>query len=265
MGPLSPQDVEALLLAALADPELAPYVDRARVSVLGWSAGANLALTVTQLPAVRRIVSSVVAYYPPCDFTVSHHEKSRLRRYKPALGGFRAKETDYMLPMAPMVDWSYVPQGTELRNPLLSPYFADHELLPHRLFVIGAELDMFAHESWRLISKMAGRDVPSFETPVGREAPFDMGEVNLTDDKFHFETNYNDGSSYKWLLVPDTIHNFDQRIGGVIRDTDFRADAEIKSDACMKEIGNWLLRQSAWLGPESDGPTVSSAPPQIEG
>lgn len=39
----SVQDVEALLLAALSDPELAPYVDRTRVSVLGWSAGGNLA------------------------------------------------------------------------------------------------------------------------------------------------------------------------------------------------------------------------------
>lgn len=37
------QDVEALMLAALADPELAPHIDRSRVSVLGWSSGGNLA------------------------------------------------------------------------------------------------------------------------------------------------------------------------------------------------------------------------------
>lgn len=200
-------------------------------------------MTATQLPAIRRVVSSVVALYPPCDFTVSHHQKSRLRRYKPSVGGFRAKDTDYMLSMAPMIDWSYIPQGTELRNPLLSPYFADHEMLPQRVFVVGCELDMFAHEAWRTISKLAGRDVPSFETPVGREAPFDMGHVSLAgegDERFHFEQRYDDGSSYKWLLVPDTIHNFDQRIGGVVRDVDFRADAEQKNETVMKEIGEWI-------------------------
>lgn len=203
-------------------------------------------VTVSQLPAIRRVVTSVVAMYPPCDFTVSHHQKSRLRRYKPQVGGFRAKDTDYMLSMAPMIDWSYLPQGTELRNPLLSPYFADHEMLPQRVFVVGCEMDMFAHEAWRTICKLAGRDIPSFETPVGREAPFAMGHVHglsgggERDDRFHFEQRYDDGSSYKWLLVPDTIHNFDQRIGGVIRDVDFRADAEQKSEIVLREIGDWL-------------------------
>lgn len=198
-------------------------------------------MTVSQLPAIRRIVTSVVALYPPCDFTSSHHEKARLRRYKPAVGGFRAKETDYMLSMAPMIDWSYVPQGTDLRNPLLSPYFADHELLPQRVFIVACELDMYAHEAWRTISKLAGRDVPSWDTPVGRDAHFDMGKLALDDERFNFEQTYNDGSSYKWLLVPDTIHNFDQRIGGVIRDTEFRADAEQKGEAVLKEIGDWLI------------------------
>lgn len=37
------------------------------------------------------------------------------------------------------------------------------------------------------------------------------------------------------------VHNFDQRIGGVVREPDFRADAEHKSEACLKEIGEWLL------------------------
>lgn len=231
-------------------------------------------MTVSQLPAIRRLVTSVVALYPPCDFTVSHHQKSRLRRYKPQVGGFRAKDTDYMLSMAPMIDWSYLPQGTELRNPLLSPYFADHEMLPQRVFIVGCEMDMFAHEAWRTICKLAGRDIPSFETPVGREAPFGMGHVELGGgaaaadnnddgmDRFHFEQRYGDGSSYKWLLVPDTIHNFDQRIGGVIRDVDFRADAEQKSETVMREIGDWIAAASYSA---HDGGVENGAAPAVEG
>lgn len=113
-------------------------------------------------------------------------------------------------------------------------------MLPRRVFIVGCEMDMFAHEAWRTISKLAGRDSPSWEDPVGREGHAEMGQMHLDDERFHWEQNYNDGSSYKWLLVPDTIHNFDQRIGGVIRDTEFRADAEQKAEATMKEIGEWL-------------------------
>ncbi|CAN8102783.1 unnamed protein product [Discula destructiva] len=270
-GPI--HDVEALILATLTDTELAPHIDRSRISVLGWSSGGNLALAVSQLPAIRRIATSVVALYPPTDFTVSHHQKSRLRRYKPGVGGFRSRETDYMLSMAPMIDWSYIPQGTELRNPLLSPYFADHDMLPRRVFIVGCELDMFAHEAWRTISKLAGRDIAGWDTPVGREGHSEMGQMHLDDERYHWEQSYNDGSSYKWLLVPDTIHNFDQRIGGVIRDTDFRADAEQKSETTMKEIGEWLGGPTQFSGNEdfnngvhgeNETSATAQAPPQLE-
>lgn len=224
-------------------------------------------VTVSQLPATRRLVTSVVALYPPCDFTVTHHTKSRLRRYKPAVGGFRARETDYMLSMAPMIDWSYVPQGTELRNPLLSPYFAEHDMLPQRVFIIGCEMDMFAHEAWRTISKLAGREIPGWETPVGREGHAEMGEMRLDDERFHWEQTYNDGSSYKWLLVPDTIHNFDQRISGVVRDTDFRHDAEQKGEATLKAIGDWLAsaRYSSGTDGLSNGTNGTNAANGING
>lgn len=241
-----------------------------------------LQVTVSQLPAIRPIVNSVFAFYPPCDFTVTHHQKSRLRRYKAGVGGFRARETDYMLSMSPMIDWSYIPHGTDLRNPLLSPFFAEHDMLPRRVMIIGCELDMYAHEAWRTISKLAGREVPAMEQTVGREGQSDHGQMLFDDDRFHFEQTYNDGSSYKWLLVPDTsknpipsryepasdrnraVHNFDQRIGGVVREPDFRADAEHKSEACLKEIGEWLLgpfhsARTNGVGNEHNGNTNGTA------
>lgn len=35
------------MLASLTDPELAPHIDRSRISILGWSSGGNLACKQT--------------------------------------------------------------------------------------------------------------------------------------------------------------------------------------------------------------------------
>lgn len=37
------------MLASLTDPELAPHIDRTRISILGWSSGGNLACKKTLL------------------------------------------------------------------------------------------------------------------------------------------------------------------------------------------------------------------------
>ncbi|KAL2150473.1 hypothetical protein VTH82DRAFT_7036 [Thermothelomyces myriococcoides] len=196
--PTAPHDVQALLLAALDDESLP--IDRSarapasRTAILGFSAGGNLAMSVSQLPAVREhplTPRAVVTVYGYMDLSCPPHEKLQNRPYKPALrpprgdpninsppplttatttttgkgkgaaaaaaaagpGGTRA---DPLLPLVPAFDWSYVPYGHDLRDPLLSPlYYRDRAALPPFVGVVAAELDMLAHESWRLACRLS--------------------------------------------------------------------------------------------------------------
>ncbi|KAJ7793789.1 Alpha/Beta hydrolase protein [Mycena olivaceomarginata] len=199
-------DVEALFVSAISDSSLP--IDPTRVAMAGWSAGGNLALAASQLESVRSRLRAIVPLYPVVDFTVDLATKLRLRQYKPALGGFRGRPTEMLASMASLFDWSYIPAGTDCRNPLLSPLFASRDTLPK------------TH-----ISEVAG-----------------MGEFILEDERFHFEATTSDGGTYRWLLVPDAIHGFDEsRISDLARDAEMGEDMAIKKDKAIAMIGEWLL------------------------
>jgi len=76
-------DIEAVVLAALADPSLP--IDQERVGIGGFSAGGNLALAASLLPGLKGKIKAVLPAYPPVDTTMQRDEKARTRRYKPSL------------------------------------------------------------------------------------------------------------------------------------------------------------------------------------
>ncbi|KDN64095.1 hypothetical protein CSUB01_05113 [Colletotrichum sublineola] len=231
-------DCEALFLAALNDESLP--LDRTRVALLGWSAGGTLTLAVSQLESVRKHLTCIVPVYPPTDLSITGVEKAPSRRYKPDLGGPRANDRDFLLDIAPTFDWAYTVPGGSSRDPLLSPYFASKDALPKRVFILSCELDMLAHEGQRLIHKLAGRPPPP--ATVGKQETVGKGELILDDERFHFEVSNADGSAYRWLLVPDTIHGFDQHLEAFIRDPELLEDAKIKTQKTIKIIGEWVLQ-----------------------
>ncbi|KAH8721641.1 Alpha/Beta hydrolase protein [Ilyonectria robusta] len=242
-GPI--YELEALCLAVLDDPALSLHIDVSRIALLGWSAGGNLALAVSQLPSIHDHLIAVVAMYPVADFSTEDAQKANTRRYKPSLGGFRAAQTDYLRNMAPIFNWAYLPFQQDLCDPLLSPVFAARDALPRRVFVIGCEMDMLAHEAWRLVSKLAERKVPDLNEAVGREAVADkQGQLVLDDERFHWETQLGEGNekaTYRWLLVPDMIHGFDQQIGRMVKDPGLMEDAGARTKECMQLIGDWVF------------------------
>lgn len=101
------QDVEAQIAAVFADTELTPHIDAAKVGMTGFSAGGNLALTVSLVPAVReRITAGVVPIYPVTDLSVPRELKLLTRRYKAKLGGTRGGDTDKLTFASPIFNWA---------------------------------------------------------------------------------------------------------------------------------------------------------------
>lgn len=237
-------DVEAIIAAVFADPELTPHMDRSKVGITGFSAGGALALSVSLSPAVRdKITAGCVPVYPVTDLSVPMEEKAATRRYKPALAGARGATSDFLRPMGPLFDWSYVPIGQDLRDPLLSPYFADRASFPRRMWLIGCELDLLGHEAWRLACKLAGREIPGMDERIGQQDLVENGKpgvmITKGDQRYCWEEKNRDGE-VKWLCVPDATHGFDMA-EQMRSDPDTVKDGHMKRDALITLTGEWLF------------------------
>ncbi|KAK3484937.1 Alpha/Beta hydrolase protein [Neurospora hispaniola] len=261
--PTAIHDLEAVILDLLK-PDSSNHgddlpIDVNRVAIAGWSAGGNLALAVSQLPTIRPLVKAVVPMYPVLDFvTPSEVKATKSRRYKPALGGFRGKKTDFLMGLSGMFDWSYVEPGQKMGDPLLSPVYAvtvedtaegkvtkGREKFPANVFVIACELDMLGGEAWRLACKLGGKKVPGVEDRLGREeVGEEKGKLELEDERFHWQVAVEEGQvkrRYMWLLVPDAIHGYDQDGVGRFGDEELVSDGMEKREEVMKIIRGWLM------------------------
>ncbi|KAB5585069.1 Alpha/Beta hydrolase protein [Coniochaeta sp. 2T2.1] len=272
--PAALHDVEALLLACLADESLPidrskrPGTSLSRTAILGFSAGGNLALAVSQLPSIRAhplSPAAAVSVYGCLDLSVPPAEKLANRPVKPSLPpprGGKDAETDPLAHLSPTFDWSYIPYGHDLLDPLLSPAHADSASLPPFVGVVAAELDMLAHESWRLACRLSreggkNRRVPDRLSTNEKERVCGRQEVgrrrgaleDVNNDRFGFEDDWDrrgGRGGVKWLLVPDVLHGFDNpHIRGLMGGEVMIKDAEMKTRAYVEEVGNWL-RERVW-------------------
>ncbi|KAF3765208.1 alpha/beta-hydrolase [Cryphonectria parasitica EP155] len=240
-------DLEALIAAVFADQELAAHINPDKVGITGFSAGGNLALTVSEVPAVRdRITAGVVPIYPVTDFATSPDAKRATRRYKPKLLGSRASEKDPLHGIAALFDWAYIPVGQDLRDPLLSPLYAERASLPRRIWVIGCELDMLGHEGLRTACRLAGKPEPGMDQRIGQEELAAGGALGTLitegDERFTWEVKDQHGE-VKWLCVPDAGHGFDMD-GGLGADKEAAEDGRLKREALVERTGVWLFGES---------------------
>lgn len=245
--PTAIHDVEALMLAVYAD-ESVP-LDKQRIAVGGFSSGGNLALAVCQLQHIRDTVklSAVCPIYPLVDLATKAEKKGETRYYKPQLGsGMRANANDMLSPVSRFFGWSYLPYGQRLRDPLLSPIYAPREHLPKKVFIIATELDRLAHEAWRMSSMLAHRPEATLSVKVGQDVPGTPGKLILHDERFSFEhVDDSNGEEVRWLLIPDQIHGFDLEPEGFHGSEEAFRDAQVKTEAYQKLLGDWL-HKSAW-------------------
>ncbi|KAK3338865.1 Alpha/Beta hydrolase protein [Neurospora tetraspora] len=287
--PTAIHDLEAVILDLLvdygSDPSTAVVekhsdlpIDTHRVASAGWSAGGNLAMAVSQLPDIRHRIKAAVPMYPVLDFVTPSVAKTKSRRYKLSLGGFRGRDTDYLMSVSGMFDWSYVSPGQKMGDPLLSPLYAvevleeedaegtqgrvtrvkGRERFPANVFIVACELDMLGGEAWRMACKLAGRRVPGVEEMLGREEPGPGekkegkkgGLLELEDERFHWQEEVTemeeDGRqqvkrSYRWLLVPDVVHGYDQDGISRIKDEEAVRNGMEKREEVMEIVRGWLV------------------------
>lgn len=218
--PTASHDVAAISNAVINDDRLP--IDKSRIVIGGFSAGGSLALSASQLPALRNVIKAAVVYYPVVDFSVPPDEKLTRRPYK---GG----PPDRFGSPAWWLDWGYVCVEQNRRDQLLSPYFANKEDLPPRIYIIGAQWDMFRLEAQEMIHRLAG-----LEDKMNQEEPFESG-------------------TYKWTLALGCSHGFTHYNG---RDPVKRLKRKQKSEPIFQQAHQWL--ESSVLKPGAEKTFPSS-------
>jgi acetyl esterase/lipase len=210
--PVATGDIQALVSAVLADESLPTDLDR--VSIGGFSAGGQLALSASQLPGLKGVVKAAIAYYPVVDFSHPTDEKLEARPYtdgpKDALAG-----------PSTWLDWGFVSPGENRRDPLLSPTFAKKEDLPPWVYMVGAQWDLLRLEAQQMIHRLA--------------------EVDSKNQEEDFESG-----NYKWTLAMGCSHGFTHDY----RDSEEAKQRQVKAEEIFQQAHEWL-KKSVLAWPES--------------
>lgn len=213
-GPV--HDVIATSLEILKDESLP--IDKTKVVLGGFSAGGNLAIAAAQSLALRSKIHGIVSWYPVTDMTLSPKEKQASRAYR------NAKDLDDLKDFGPAFNWSYIPPGHNLRDPLISIRYAKREDLPKDIFVVGAEYDMLCKEARDMIFDLAGLD-----------------DLERKDGLRGFEKE-----GYKWLLARNVRHGFTHDLMDGIEVEAEKVSRDEYAKAA-EEVGEWLFR-GPWSG-----------------
>jgi acetyl esterase/lipase len=64
-------------------------------------------------------------------------------------------QPDPLANIGPVFNWGYVPAGTNLKDPQLSPVYAPSSKLPPKIYIIGCEFDLLCRESEILAERLA--------------------------------------------------------------------------------------------------------------
>jgi acetyl esterase/lipase len=174
----------AAMISAVLDDETLP-VDKTRVVVGGYSAGATLALSAPQLPILKGKIKGALAYYPGTHNGQTRDE--RKSRQKPSNPG----EGSHLYSLLPMFDVGFIPPGIDRRDPLLSVIFSNRNDLPEKICIVGCEFDMLCAEAEEMAENLAQSE---------------EGDVKLlTDGKFGWTKG-----GIRWEMIEGVGHAFNQ-------------------------------------------------------
>ena len=204
-----------MLIKAVLDDDSLP-IDLSRgVAIGGYSAGGNLSLTAPMLDGLHKRIKGVVAFYPSTDS--GRTLERRLETATPPPG-----RKDILIKMSPISTWAYVPQEQDRKDPMLAPLYAERNMLPEKIFVMGCEYDILCPEEEEFAEKLA-----KIENGVKEE---------LGDGRVGWKVG-----GLTWEKLMGTEHGFNQR--QMVRDPVIK-EHWAKATALMRErVGKWLWEE----------------------
>ncbi|RDW87473.1 hypothetical protein BP5796_03167 [Coleophoma crateriformis] len=206
--PVPVDDLEATIDAVLRDDSLP--IDKNRVAIGGFSAGGNLAVAAVQAPSLQGRIHGLVPWYPVVEWVTTAPEKLMTRAYR------SKDDVDMLKTTGPIFNWGYIKAGEELTNPRLSVCFAEKNVLPKWIFVVGAEYDMLCAEAKDMIMHFA-----------------DLDDAARKEGEYEFEKG-----TYKWRMLRGVTHGYNQ-VPAKGADEEIRLKRIEESYA---EAGEWLFR-----------------------
>jgi acetyl esterase/lipase len=143
--PTALQDVTAIAKTVIEDETLP--IDKSKIAIGGFSAGANLAFAVSQMEDMKGLIGGVVGYYPPVDFTRTVEEQLATRPENAGPDPLEHKKS--------LFDWAYMNPGLNKADPLMSVGFAPRDKLPEKLCLVGVEFDLLCRDAEVMAEKLA--------------------------------------------------------------------------------------------------------------
>jgi acetyl esterase/lipase len=210
------ESVAGMITAVLADESLP--VDRSRCAVGGFSAGGTMSITGTMAlaPEVRAKVKGIAAYYPAVDQATGFD----LKKQRQVLG---PSGRDILHSMAAMFTSGYVPPGTKLDEPLLSPIYAARADLPAKISLLGCEYDVLCVEAQHMAEDLALQE-------PGEKVPLEGGRNGWTK------------GGIRWELIEKQIHGFHQIPINLEKTVDPK-EKERATQRMFAGVAEWLKKE----------------------
>ncbi|KAL4925132.1 Alpha/Beta hydrolase protein [Aspergillus undulatus] len=193
--PAALEDIASVVQWVLSQPE---RFDTSRISIGGFSAGANLAASVAVNYFPTGTFWALVAFYPVFDafalpggkmafsnmdmesrvparaqddgkIQSQRQEKTKIKASKPPFGGMASVPTSAMKFMKACYlanVWDGTTNADILKDPRVSPAYADVGRFPPRCLFVTAEYDCLAPEVEELAGKIKGVDIDGEERKV---------------------------------------------------------------------------------------------------
>lgn len=145
---------------SILEDESLPF-DRSKVAIGGFSAGGCYSLAVPQASSLQGRIHGVCAFYPVPGFVTPPSVSIAARP------SYATK--DMLEDFMPLFNYAYINPGTDLCDPRLSVMYADREMLPKKICMVGCELDLLWYDAEFMAERLVGKDRVEGETVWERD------------------------------------------------------------------------------------------------